>query len=61
MLSSAWTQPNLSIVDPICTFLFSILVLLTTVRIVRDCLHVLMEGMLAATALCPVLVMPSSV
>lgn len=31
--------------DPICTFVFSILVIITTVRVLRDTLHVVMEGM----------------
>lgn len=39
-----WWKPEWKIADPICTFLFSILVLLTTVRIVRESFHVLMEG-----------------
>lgn len=30
--------------DPVCTYLFSILVIFTTIRIVRDCIRVLMEG-----------------
>lgn len=30
--------------DPICTFLFSILVMLTTVAIIKDVVNVLMEG-----------------
>eukprot|EP00831_Metopus_contortus_P058900 TRINITY_DN50985_c0_g1_i1.p1 TRINITY_DN50985_c0_g1~~TRINITY_DN50985_c0_g1_i1.p1 ORF type:complete len:163 (+),score=21.77 TRINITY_DN50985_c0_g1_i1:73-489(+) len=30
--------------DPICTFIFSIIVIFTTVPIVSDCLRVLMEG-----------------
>nr|CAD7464609.1 unnamed protein product [Timema tahoe] len=34
-----------SIVDPICTFLFSVLVLLTTFAIIKDAIVVLMEGM----------------
>ena len=38
------TQPNWSIVDPICTFLFSLLVILTTVAIIKDVMNVLMEG-----------------
>ncbi|XP_015587310.1 zinc transporter 2 isoform X2 [Cephus cinctus] len=38
-------KPNWSIVDPICTFLFSILVLLTTITIIKDVMNVLMEGM----------------
>jgi solute carrier family 30 (zinc transporter), member 2 len=33
-------QPELSIIDPICTFLFSILVLATTVNIMKDALLV---------------------
>lgn len=37
-------QPSWSIVDPICTFLFSILVILTTVAIIKDVMNVLMEG-----------------
>jgi len=37
-------KPDLVIVDPICTFLFSILVLATTYAIVKDTLNVLMEG-----------------
>lgn len=31
-------------IDPVCTFLFSILVLFTTVAILKDALTVLMEG-----------------
>jgi cation diffusion facilitator family transporter len=37
-------QPSWVIVDPICTFLFSVLVLGTTYAIIRDALLVLMEG-----------------
>lgn len=37
-------QPEYKIADPICTFLFSILVLCTTFAIMRDILIVLMEG-----------------
>jgi len=33
-----------AIVDPICTFLFSILVVFTTIPIAKDCVIVLMEG-----------------
>ncbi|CAG2116337.1 unnamed protein product [Medioppia subpectinata] len=36
--------PDWGIVDPICTFLFSILVLITTFNIIKDVLNVLMEG-----------------
>ncbi|KAF9420342.1 hypothetical protein HW555_003403 [Spodoptera exigua] len=37
-------QPSWSLVDPICTFLFSVLVLITTFNIIKDTLLVLMEG-----------------
>nr|CAD7570129.1 unnamed protein product [Timema californicum] len=37
-------KPMWSIVDPICTFLFSVLVLLTTFAIIKDAIVVLMEG-----------------
>ena len=32
------------IADPICTFIFSILVMFTTIPIMRDCTKILMEG-----------------
>jgi len=38
---SIW--PNAKIVDPICTYLFSVLVMFTTVPVFRDCISVLME------------------
>ena len=37
-------QPNLKIVDPICTLIFSILVLATTISISSTMLNVLMQG-----------------
>ncbi|XP_075977431.1 proton-coupled zinc antiporter SLC30A2-like isoform X2 [Anticarsia gemmatalis] len=37
-------EPSWDLVDPICTFLFSILVLFTTFNIIKDALLVLMEG-----------------
>ncbi|XP_078094119.1 proton-coupled zinc antiporter SLC30A2-like [Mustelus asterias] len=37
-------KPEYKIVDPICTFLFSVLVLGTTLSILRDVLCILMEG-----------------
>ncbi|KAJ8322012.1 hypothetical protein KUTeg_000483 [Tegillarca granosa] len=37
-------QPEYKLADPICTFLFSVIVLITTVSIMRDILVVLMEG-----------------
>ncbi|EAT39515.1 AAEL008693-PA, partial [Aedes aegypti] len=36
--------PNLKVFDPICTFLFSIIVLVTTVRIFRDSMRILMDA-----------------
>lgn len=38
-------RPDYAIVDPICTFLFSIIVLVTTINIIKDAINVLMEGM----------------
>ncbi|XP_061514025.1 proton-coupled zinc antiporter SLC30A2 [Anopheles gambiae] len=37
-------KPEWNIIDPICTFLFSVLVLGTTLAIMRDAIVVLMEG-----------------
>jgi len=37
-------RPDWKIVDPICTFLFSILVLITTLTIMKDTMLALMEG-----------------
>ena len=37
-------QPELKMADPICTFLFSVLVLATTSTIVKDVCRTLMEG-----------------
>ncbi|NXG06618.1 ZNT8 protein, partial [Sakesphorus luctuosus] len=37
-------KPEYKIADPICTFVFSIFVLATTITILRDILIVLMEG-----------------
>ena len=36
-------RPDWTIADPICTFIFSILVMITTVPIFRDCMHHLLE------------------
>jgi len=46
MLAAAliWYNPTWNIADPICTFLFSILVLFTTTRLVGQSMRVLMEG-----------------
>uniref|UniRef100_A0A914HSR2 Zinc transporter 2 n=1 Tax=Globodera rostochiensis TaxID=31243 RepID=A0A914HSR2_GLORO len=37
-------KPNWAILDPICTLLFSVIVLSTTIYIIRDALVVLLEG-----------------
>lgn len=37
-------QPDYKLADPICTFVFSILVLITTITVIRDIIRVLMEG-----------------
>ena len=39
-----WYEPKWQIADPIATFLFSILVLITTVDVIKQSVHVLMEG-----------------
>ena len=36
--------PNATIADPITTFLFSVLVLLTTIPVFKDCINILMEN-----------------
>lgn len=36
--------PQAEIVDPICTYIFSILVIFTTVPVFKDCISVLMES-----------------
>lgn len=39
-----WWNPSWSIADPICTFLFSIIVFSSTIIITKDILMILMEG-----------------
>lgn len=39
-----WWKPEWRVADPICTFLFSILVLFTTTRLIKQSIGVLMEG-----------------
>jgi len=39
-----WYEPEWRIADPLCTFLFSILVLFTTTRLIKQSVAVLMEG-----------------
>jgi zinc transporter 2 len=36
--------PDYYIIDPICTFVFSAIVLFTTIPILLDCIRVFMEG-----------------
>ena len=36
--------PRYSIVDPICTYIFSVIVGFTTINVLKDCIFVLMEG-----------------
>jgi len=37
-------KPEWVIIDPICTFIFGILVLLTTIKILKDTVSVLLEA-----------------
>ena len=39
-----YIKPDWTIADPICTFLFSVLVMFTTVPIFKDCMRFLMEN-----------------
>jgi len=36
--------PSLWFADPICTYVFSIIVMFTTIPIVKNCIRILMEG-----------------
>lgn len=38
------THPGVIIVDPICTFIFAVIVLSTSIPVTRDCISVLMES-----------------
>jgi zinc transporter 2 len=40
-----WYNPEWKLADPITTFIFSILVMITTVKLVKDSVLILMEGM----------------
>jgi zinc transporter 2 len=46
MIASAliWYRPAWHILDPVCTIVFACVVLLTTVGLLKEALHVLMEG-----------------
>jgi cation diffusion facilitator family transporter len=37
-------RPDLQIADPICTFFFSVLVMMTTIPIFFECVNIIMEG-----------------
>ncbi len=37
-------KPEWQFIDPICTFIFSIIVLFTTINVMKDILNVIMEG-----------------
>jgi zinc transporter 2 len=39
-----YIKPTWNLADPLCTFLFSIIVIFTTIPIMKDCVRVLMEG-----------------
>ncbi|KAM0684576.1 hypothetical protein MDAP_000346 [Mitosporidium daphniae] len=39
-----WASPKYQIADPICTFTFSFIVLFTTVKVLSEAIHVIMEG-----------------
>ncbi|KAI7749489.1 hypothetical protein M8C21_001854 [Ambrosia artemisiifolia] len=42
--ATIWYNPKWKVVDPICTLLFSVIVLYTTINMLRDILEVLMES-----------------
>jgi len=44
-------QPEYKIADPICTFVFSFLVLCTTLTVLRDIMLIIMEGEFISLAL----------
>jgi Co/Zn/Cd efflux system component len=39
-----YINPDYKIADPICTYLFSIIVCFTTIPVFKDCIRVMMEG-----------------
>lgn len=39
-----YIKPTWKIADPICTFIFAVLVLFTTLPVMSDCMKVLLEG-----------------
>jgi zinc transporter 2 len=39
-----YINPEYKIADPICTYLFSVIVCFTTIPVFKDCIRVMMEG-----------------
>jgi solute carrier family 30 (zinc transporter), member 2 len=39
-----YLKPELKIVDPLCTYLFSVIICFTTIPIFNECMFVLLEG-----------------
>jgi solute carrier family 30 (zinc transporter), member 2 len=39
-----YLKPEYKIVDPICTYLFSVIVCFTTIPVFKECIFVLLEG-----------------
>jgi zinc transporter 2 len=42
--SIIYIWPNMTVVDPICTYLFSAIIAVTTTPIFKDCIRIMMEG-----------------
>lgn len=42
--SIIYIWPSMVVVDPICTYIFSIIICFTTTPIFKDCISVMMEG-----------------
>jgi zinc transporter 2 len=39
-----YVNPEYSIADPLCTYLFSIIVLFTTIPVFKECIYVMLEA-----------------
>ena len=37
-------KPEYKVADPICTFIFSVIVMFTTIPVVKDCIKIIMEA-----------------
>ena len=42
--SIIYIWPSMQVVDPICTYLFSVIIAFTTTPIFKDCIRIMMEG-----------------